>query len=765
MRKDNQMVTWVFPGQGSQQQGMGGGLFDAFADFAAKADAILGYSVKELCLKDPHQQLNQTQYTQPALYVVNALSYFKKLDETGKRPDYVAGHSLGEYNALLAAGGVDFETGLKLVKKRSELMSQASGGAMAAVLNLAEEKILSILSENNLNGIDIANDNTPTQIVISGLERDVRQAVNIFNNAGGTCIALNVSGAFHSRYMRSAQDAFEAVLKGVEFSELTLPIISNVHARPYRQAEIAANLADQITHSVKWKESICYLMGAGAMEFEEVGPGSVLTNLIRNIRKEAEPLDISTDAASDNQQTVVTQPASGEKSFGITPDALGSETFKKTYGLKYAYVTGAMVRGIASKELVVRMGKAGMMGYLGTGGLDLARIEKDIQYIQEALATGQAYGMNLLSNIHDPQQEDKLIDLYLKYGIRNVEAAAYMQMTPPLVMYRLKGLRRDHTESISCAHKIMAKISRPEVAGAFLSPAPEGIVNKLLAEHKITEEEANLSKQVPMADDLCVESDSGGHTDQGNMTVLLPTMIRLRDEMAKKHGYAQRISVGAAGGIGTPEAAAAAFVLDADFIMTGSINQCTVEGGTSDAAKDILQQINVQDTDYAPAGDMFELGAKVQVVRKGVFFPARANKLYDLYRHYNAWEEIDEKTRRQIQDRYFKRSFEAVYSETKQFFSENFPEEIEKAERNPKHKMALVFRWYLFFTMQLALQGSEKQKVDFQIHCGPALGAFNQWVKGTSMEDWRNRHVDDIAEKLMQDTATLLNRRFKELFC
>ncbi|MFC1886830.1 ACP S-malonyltransferase, partial [Thermodesulfobacteriota bacterium] len=411
------MVTWVFPGQGSQKQGMGGGLFDAFADFVSKADAILDYSVKTLCLKDPRQQLNQTQYTQPALYVVNALSYFKKLDETGKRPDYVAGHSLGEYNALLAAGGIDFETGLKLVKKRSELMSQANGGAMAAVLNLDEEKIRSILSENNLNGIDIANDNTPTQIVISGLERDIRQAVNIFNHAGGTCIALNVSGAFHSRYMRSAQNTFEAVLKGVEFSELTIPIISNVHARPYRQAEIAANLADQITHPVKWKESIWYLMEAGAMEFEEVGPGSVLTNLIRDIRKEAEPF-ISTNAAPDNRQAVMTQPAGEEKSFGIPPDALGSETFKKTYGLKYAYVTGAMVRGIASKELVVRMGKAGMMGYLGTGGLDLARIENDIQFIQEALANGQAYGMNILNNIHDSQQEEKLVDLYLKYGIR-----------------------------------------------------------------------------------------------------------------------------------------------------------------------------------------------------------------------------------------------------------------------------------------------------------------------------------------------------------
>ena len=216
-------------------------------------------------------------------------------------------------------------------------------------------------------------------------------------------------------------------------------------------------------------------------------------------------------------------------------------------------------------------------------------------------------------------------------------------------------------------------------------------------------------------------------------------------------------------GIGTPEAAASAFVLGADFILTGSINQCTVEAATSDTVKDILQQINIQDTDYAPAADLFEFGAKVQVVRKGVFFPARANKLYELYRNNDSWDDIDEKTKKQIQDRYFKREFDDIYADTKAFFSEHQPAELERAEGNPKHKMALVFRWYLFHTMQMALQGNEDRKVDFQIHCGPALGAFNQWMKGTSLEDWRNRHVDEIAEKLMQETAGLLNWRFQDL--
>ena len=695
------------------------------------------------------------------MFVVNALSYYKKIKETEKKPDFVAGHSLGEYSALLAAGGIDFETGLKLVKKRGELMSRATGGAMAAVVNCSEGDVIEILRDNELEGIDIANYNSLSQIVISGLEDQIKHSVDVFNGAGITAIQLNVSGAFHSRYMQESREEFEVFLKDFDFSELEIPVISNVHARPYQSSDIVANLADQITHSVKWSESIRYLMGLGDMAFEEVGPGNVLTNLIAKIQKEAEPL-----IREDEVDTVETEePVPSEASVdvcAITPESLGCEEFKRAYGLKYAYVTGAMVRGIASKELVVRVGKAGMMGYLGTGGMELSQIEKDIQFIQGELNNGQAYGMNLLSDINNPRNEDRIVDLYLKYGIKNIEAAAYMQITPSLVRYRLNGFNPDKDKNVVIENRIMGKVSRPEVAESFLSPAPDAMVQKLLESGSISEEQAELSKDIPMADDLCIEADSGGHTDQGNMIVLVPTMMRLRDEIAKKYEYSRKIRVGVAGGIGTPEAAASAFVLGADFVLTGSINQCTVEAGTSDAAKDILQQINVQDTDYAPAADLFEFGAKVQVVRKGVFFPARANKLYDLYRHYNSWDEIDDKTKRQIQDRYFKRSFEDIYEETKQFFSSHLPEEIERAEKNPKHKMALVFRWYLFHSMQLAMKGMADHKVDFQIHCGPALGAFNQWVKGTSLEDWRNRHVDEIAKKLMQDTAGVLSRRFKE---
>jgi len=440
----------------------------------------------------------------------------------------------------------------------------------------------------------------------------------------------------------------------------------------------------------------------------------------------------------------------------IQPNQLGSPLFLSDYGVRYAYITGSMYKGIGSKELVVRMGQAGLLGFLGTGGLGLGVIKEAIAFIQSQLTQSQAYGMNLLCNLGQPENEMSQVDLFLQTGIRHVEASAFVQITPALVRFRLTGLKRSPQGKVVLPHTLIAKVSRPEVATFFMSPAPQKIVQELVAAGHLTKSEAELGEQIPMAHDICVEADSGGHTDQGVAHVLIPTIHRLKERMMAQFHYDKPLRIGAAGGIGTPEAAAAAFLLGADFIVTGSINQCTVEAGTSDSVKDLLQAMNIQDTTYAPAGDMFEMGARVQVLKKGLFFPARANKLYELYKHCNALEQIDEKTSQLIQTKYFKKTFDEVWQECQKYYAKESPSEIEKAEQNPKHKMALIFRWYFSYTGCLALEGEESQRVDYQIHCGPALGAFNQWVKGTELESWQNRHVDQIAEKLMQGAARWL---------
>lgn len=446
----------------------------------------------------------------------------------------------------------------------------------------------------------------------------------------------------------------------------------------------------------------------------------------------------------------------------VTPESLGCSQFRRDYGLKYNYLCGSMYKGISSVEMVVALGKAGFMGYLGTGGLQLEKIESSITEIKRQLSSAQSFGMNLLNNPDNPLQEMEIVELYIKHNIRFIEASAYIQISPALVRYRLHGIYED-AQGIHAPNKVLAKISRPEVAESFMRPAPEKILQYLVDAGFISEEQAKLGRRIPVAQDICVEADSGGHTDQGNAYVLTPAISLLRDHIMVAEQYKAPIRVGAAGGIGTPESIVAALMLGADFIMTGSINQCTVEAGTSDAVKDLLQTINVQDTDYAPAGDMFEIGARVQVVKKGVFFPARANKLYELYLRHNSIEELDERSKKQIQEKYFKRSFESVWSETEKYYLTKHPKKLEEIQRNPKQKMALIFRWYFVHTSRLALSGSDEQRVDYQIHCGPALGAFNQWIKGTKLENWRERRVSEIGELIFTKAAQLMESRIRSI--
>ncbi len=277
------MISYIFPGQGSQFKGMGRGLFDLFPEQEKEADEILGYSIRSLCTEDPGGNLNNTEYTQPAIYVVSALSYLKEVADNDVRPDYLAGHSLGEYNALNVAGALSFGDGLRLVKKRGELMSLAENGAMAAILNLPEIDLIALINANGLNNVDIANYNARTQIVISGRREEVTNSQQYIESADGVFIPLNTSGAFHSRLMASSAKEFGEFISNFEFGEITIPVISNVSAQPYEQVDIAQNLAKQITGAVLWYQTIEYLLGLGVSEFKEIGAGDVLTKLSKKI--------------------------------------------------------------------------------------------------------------------------------------------------------------------------------------------------------------------------------------------------------------------------------------------------------------------------------------------------------------------------------------------------------------------------------------------------------------------------------------------------
>ena len=469
-----------------------------------------------------------------------------------------------------------------------------------------------------------------------------------------------------------------------------------------------------------------------------IGGANVQAN-DKDLRNE-QPLGIAAVADSGRLYTIT-----------FADENLGSAGFQQLYNIKYSYVVGSMVKGISSVEMVAALAENDIMSYYGTGGLSLQKVESEIDALTKRVGLSRPFGMNLLCNTLKAEKEEETVELFLRKGITRIEASAFAGMTRSIVLYRVAGLQEMPDGSIRRNNLIQAKVSRPEVATQFLKPAPERLLKALVQSGKITERQARLAERVPMADCICVESDSGGHTDKGVAIALLPSIIRLKNDLVKECGYNHDIYIGAAGGIGTPEAAAAMFILGADFIQTGSINQCTIEAGTSDIVKDMLQNVDVQDTTMAPAGDMFEIGSQVQVLRKGVFFPSKANKLSDIYRQYPSLQHIDQETKAFLEEKVFKKPLPVIEKETREYLRVNAPKEVERMDNNPKIKMARMFQWYFGFSNRAALSGKMEDKIDFQIHCGPAMGACNRWLKDTSMKDWRHRSVVAIADLIMNE--------------
>jgi PfaD family protein len=325
-----------------------------------------------------------------------------------------------------------------------------------------------------------------------------------------------------------------------------------------------------------------------------------------------------------------------------------------------------------------------------------------------------------------------------------------MRMTKALVYYRVSGIHRGEDGRIITPNQVIAKVSRVEIARQFFAPPPEKLVSQLLESGMITDEEAALSREIPMVQDLTAEADSGGHTDNRPALALLPTMIALKNECMEKYNYPEPLCVGMGGGIATPESAAAAFGMGAAYILTGTINQSCVEAGICEDVRKLLCKAEQADVAMAPAADMFEIGARVQVLKRGTLFAVRAEKLYQLYKHNDSFEQINEKAKKEIQDKFLLTSFEAAWQSTRDFFLAGGNEkEVTRAEQDPKHKMALVFRSYLGQSSRWAIQGIPERRMDYQIWCGPAIGAFNQWVRGTFLESHENRFAAVVALNLL----------------
>ncbi len=440
----------------------------------------------------------------------------------------------------------------------------------------------------------------------------------------------------------------------------------------------------------------------------------------------------------------------------VYPEWLGERAFSEAHGARFAYVVGEMARGLATPQMVVAAVRAGCLGFYGSAGLPLDEIARGLDEIEAALGAGApAWGANLIHAPQHPGQEAATVDLFLRRGVRRVSASAFMRLSPEIVRYTAAGLMRDPDGAIVRANHVFAKVSRAEVAEAFMQPAPEAMLRELVSAGRLDPGQAELAAGVPVAAEITAEADSGGHTDRRPAAPLFASLVRARERVAGAHDIDPgAIRIGLAGGIATPHAVAAAFQMGAAYVLTGSVNQATVESGLSLAGRELLARAGPADTMMAPAADMFEQGVEVQVLKRGTLFAMRARKLHALYRSGESFETLPEADRAWVEN-VLGEPFETAWAATEAYIAIANPREAERAAVDGNKRLALVARRHLFNGAQWAREGVIERAVDFQIWCGPAMGAFNEWVSGTCLEPLDARTVRQIAWNLMEGAARL----------
>ena len=435
---------------------------------------------------------------------------------------------------------------------------------------------------------------------------------------------------------------------------------------------------------------------------------------------------------------------------------LGDPTFCADHRIRYPYLAGAMANGIGSADIVEAMGKAGMLAFFGAAGLPLPTVEAAIDRIQKNLGD-IPYGFNLIHSPSEPSLERGVVDLYLRRGVRLVEASAFLDLTLPVVRYRIarhsprSGRQNRHAQPRhrqSIARRGRLEVSGP-AAGAHAArvdppgPSDAGASRPRRAHPRRPGRDGRGRLRRP-------HRQSPRHhagADPGR-----PARSACRHSTA----YDEPLRVGAAGGIATPASAAAAFAMGAAYVLTGSVNQACVESGSSDPVREMLAQAEQADTIMAPAADMFEMGVKVQVLKRGTMFAMRAAKLYELYRTYPSLEALPDAERTFIE----KNLFRAPLTKSGTRRGPSFSSAIRHRCRVPRAMRNIKWRWFFagIWACRRAGPTSANRRASSIIRCGavPAMGAFNEWTKGCFLEQPRNRRVVTVAFNILYGAAVLL---------
>jgi trans-AT polyketide synthase, acyltransferase and oxidoreductase domains len=439
----------------------------------------------------------------------------------------------------------------------------------------------------------------------------------------------------------------------------------------------------------------------------------------------------------------------------LYPEWLGDRAFTAAHGVRFPYVAGEMANGIATTGMVIALARAELLGFFGAAGLHPDRVERAVTHLREALGDEAAWGVNLIHSPAEPAVEERVAELLLRHGVRRISASAYLDLTPAVVRCAATGLRVHRDGTVVRPVQVFAKVSRPETAAAFLSPAPPRLLDELVRRGQLSVDEAALATRVPVATDVTVEADSGGHTDNRPLAAILPAVLALRDELTGRHGYQQPVRVGAAGGLGTPGAVAGAFALGAGYVLTGSVNQLAVESGICDDARAMLAEADLADFAMAPAADMFEMGVRVQVLRRGTLYAQRADRLYQVYRDHPSIEALEPATLAWLERDVLHATVAEVWAQTRDFWQRRDPAQLDRAEADPRHRMALLLRWYLGHSSRWAMVGDTARRTDYQLWAGPAVGAFNRWTRGSFLAEPGERTVTQIALNLLEGAAII----------